>query len=192
MSASIEDKFTINFRFRREYMIELMTCLRIPAEFKMEYGHWVNGQEGMLVMLNFLAYPARFTDREEFFGWEYTRLCRIADYMKQYVYDTHRHRLQDFQWAAQYMALSKQAIQAKKLTLQRPPLLQPYPRTGKVAGYYDGFRMNVCRPGMLEVNDQNGVRVHVDIQASVYNDYVKVLIYSNAILKHEELISFVF
>ncbi|KAJ1428280.1 hypothetical protein B484DRAFT_301948, partial [Ochromonadaceae sp. CCMP2298] len=78
------------FIFRLEDMIRLMHCLRIPAYFRLDNGSVVNGQEGMMVMLRLLAYPLRLIDIEDFFGWELTRLCRIKNWMLDFVYRTHK------------------------------------------------------------------------------------------------------
>ncbi|KAJ1410758.1 hypothetical protein B484DRAFT_297994, partial [Ochromonadaceae sp. CCMP2298] len=78
------------FRFLQEDMYRLMRCLRIPTYFTLDNGSVVNGQEGMLVMLRLLAYPLRYIDIEEFFGWELTRLCRIKNYMLGFIYRKHR------------------------------------------------------------------------------------------------------
>lgn len=77
LDPTLQDNFTINFRFRVKHMTRLMTCLRIPAEFQLDNGSWVNGQEGLLIMLKLHAYPTRLTELEQFFGWEYSRISRI-------------------------------------------------------------------------------------------------------------------
>jgi hypothetical protein len=66
------------FRFQQADLPRLiMFDLQIPAEFKLDNGSRVNGQEGVLILLRFFAYPHRLLDLEEYFGWELTRLSRI-------------------------------------------------------------------------------------------------------------------
>jgi hypothetical protein len=44
-----------------------MRCLGIPAEFRLENGSWVNGQEGLLILLSFFASLNRQIYEEDFF-----------------------------------------------------------------------------------------------------------------------------
>jgi hypothetical protein len=92
------DNFTPFFRFLQRDMVRLMRCLRIPAYFTLDNGSVVDGQEGVLVMLRLLAFPLRYIDVEDFFGWEISRLCRIKNWMIKYVYRKHKHRVQDYLW----------------------------------------------------------------------------------------------
>ncbi|KAJ1397486.1 hypothetical protein B484DRAFT_301350, partial [Ochromonadaceae sp. CCMP2298] len=78
------------FRFPQPLMLRLMRSLRIPPYFKLDNGSVVNGQEGMLVMLKFLAAPLRLIEAEQYFGWELTRLSRIKNWMLQFVYKKHK------------------------------------------------------------------------------------------------------
>lgn len=96
LSPEIADSFTINFRFRREHIHCLAKCLRVPTEFKLDNGSWVNGQEGLLVMLRFLAYPTRLVDLEALFGLDLSKLSRINTSMKKLVCNNHQHRVTDY------------------------------------------------------------------------------------------------
>jgi hypothetical protein len=192
-SACLADNFTSNFRFRQEHMIRLARCLRIPPELKLDNGAWVNGQEGLLILLRFLAYPTRLLDLEQFFGWELSRLSRIFTYMKRFVYQQHRHRLEDH-WAwtvPNLLPQSLEAVRAKKLALH--PTRQLDPRTANVALHFDGFRVAVCRPQAQRLQEVDGGEVvHLDIQAQVYSNYTKVhnLLFLVAVSAHGLIVFF--
>jgi hypothetical protein len=154
-------------------MDELLQCLRIPGDFMLDNRTWVNGQEGLLVMLRLMAYPTRLMDQEQFLGWEYSCLSRINNYMKQYIFDNHHHRLQNYlDWHTQYFDVSKAAFQARKR--RDHPRGELYDRTKDVCQYFDGFRVHCCRPQAQQGVDANGMPVHLDIQALVYNGHEKV------------------
>lgn len=126
-------------------MTRLMRCLDIPAEFRLDNGSWVNGQEGLLICLHFLAFPSRLIDKEEMFGWEMSRLSRINKYMKCHIYTRQSHLLRDhWAWHIPHLQASKRTWQRKKLALH--PGVPLNPRTANVCQTYDGFRVNVCRP----------------------------------------------
>jgi predicted small secreted protein len=98
------DSFTAFFRFPQPLMLRLMQCLRIPAYFKLDNGSVVNGQEGVLVVLKFLATPLRLIEVEQYFGWEHTRLSRIKNWMLSFVYRKHKHRVKNYlHWHVRYI-----------------------------------------------------------------------------------------
>jgi hypothetical protein len=166
-TASIQSTFSVNFRFRQENMVRLMRCLRVPAEFMLDNGSWVNGQEGLLIMLHMLAYPARLIDKEEMFGWELSRLSRINKRMKILVYVQFKQLLKNnWAWHVPHLRSSKRAWQQKKLSLH--PQVPLNPRTAEVCQAYDGFRVTVSRP--QSVGNPGAV---LDIQAEVYSGYTK-------------------
>ena len=90
------DTFRTFYRFHQDEMPRLLRSLAIPAEFRLDNGSWVNGQEALMVMLRLLAYPLRYLDVEEAFGWETSRLCRIKVMMIKWVYSNHKHRVRDY------------------------------------------------------------------------------------------------
>ena len=45
------DTFTTFYRFHQHEMPRLLRSLAIPAEFRLDNGSWVNGQEALMVML---------------------------------------------------------------------------------------------------------------------------------------------
>jgi hypothetical protein len=153
-------------------MPELMRCISIPVEFQLPNGSWVNGQEGLLVLLKFLAYPTRQIDEEEFFGWENVRLSKILKWMKDFIFHHHGFRVQNcLQWHAQHFGASKEAIRAKKRSLH--PMNHLHERTEDVCLHFDGFRVCTCRPQDAEVDDEEEDRIDLDIQSTLYNGKVK-------------------
>jgi hypothetical protein len=168
-----------------------MACLNIPAEFRLPNNSWVNGQEGLLVFLNLMAYPYRLIDLEKVFGWEMTRLSRIFNWMKLYIYDNHKNLLENnFQWHARFWEKSKQAIQSKKRRLH--PHGQLNNRTVNVCSFMDCFRVEICHPtDCVGQPDANGNRVDLDIQALVYNGNI-IYHYMMFVFEHMHSISFFF
>jgi hypothetical protein len=163
------DSFTAFFRFPQPLMLRLMRSLRIPPYFKLDNGSVVNGQEGMLVMLKFLAAPLRLIEAEQYFGWELTRLSRIKNWMLQFVYKKHKHRVKNYLWwHVRYIQSCKEAMQAKKIKLSLTGTLAQ--RTKNVAWIIDGYRVRVCRP--RQPADQQ--QPDVDLQCLVYNKWKKV------------------
>ena len=168
--------FTTFFRFPLEYMPRLLRCLRIPTYFTLDNGSVVNGQEGLLVMLRLLAYPLRLIDTEEFFGWEMTRLSRINNFMINFVYKNHKHRIQNYlHWHVRYIKQCRTAMQNFKRSISLTGTLAH--RTRNVSWIIDGFRCSVSRPSQSQSQgqqQQHGPLPNVDIQCLVYNKWKKV------------------
>ena len=159
------DTFRAFYRFHQDEMPRLLRSLAIPAEFRLDNGSWVNGQEALMVTLRLLAYPLRYSDVEEAFGWKASRLCRIKVMMIKWVYSNHKHRVRDYlHWHIRYIQQSKDAMQRKKLVVSGNNHLPQ--RSRNVAWVIDGFRVRVSLPlrGENEVNTQ----------ALVYNKWIKV------------------
>lgn len=171
-SPCLESCFTINFRFRRECMTRLMRCLRMPEYFELDNRGIVNGQEGLLIYLKLFAWPARLTDHEVFLGWELSRLSRVFKWVGNFIYENHRHRVENyFHWHVPYLDNSKAAFRNKKTELSEDGRLSP--RTQNVCGAYDGIRFAVCRPSGEEVEDPNGNVIWLNTQMAIYNGYTK-------------------
>jgi hypothetical protein len=167
------DTFAAFFRFPLPFMPRLMRSLCIPAYFRLDNGSVVDGQEGMLVMLKFLAYPLRLIGEEQFFGWELTRLCRIRSWMLRFIHKKHKHRVQQYlHWHMPYIQRCKEAMQAKKLKLSLTGTLAH--RTRNVAHIIDGYRVAVCRPSQPAGQQLGGPQPHIDLQCLVYNKWKKV------------------
>ena len=171
-SPEIQSSFSQMFRFHRDHMQRLLQCLRIPAEFKLDNGSWVNGDEGLLILLRFMAYPTRLVDLEKTFGWECSRLSRISTWMKKYIFLGNRHRVQDYwDWHAPLLDNCKQAIRRKRLMLNNG---EHYDRTENICGFYDCFRIQICRPSDMVMHDDQGNEYVLRIQTEVYSGYKKV------------------
>lgn len=169
----LEDNFTFYFRFKRENMMRLLKVLRIPAEFKLDNGSWVNGEEGLLIFLKLFSYPQRVVDNEIFCGWECTRLSRIFCWIRNWIFDHHKRLVTDnLDWHAKYLESSKRAIQSYKRS--KHPNNELNPRTKNDCGFYDGMRIVTCRPKSKADFDDNGNIIHLNIQAQVYSGHIKV------------------
>jgi hypothetical protein len=182
LDADLQDRFTSNFRFRREDFPRLLRCLRIPNHFALENGSICVGEEALLIFLKIFSFPNKLIDVETFLGWESSRLSRIFNWISFFLYVTHRHRLEDYlDFHSQYLQASMRAMQAKKRRLHPQGLLNP--RTENVAEDFDGLRFAVCRPRdrvMVDAHGQpvlsaNGHIQRIDVQVQVYSGHVKVI-----------------
>ncbi len=166
--------FTINYRFRKEHILRLAGCLRIPPEFCLENGVWVNGQEALLITLRKLSFPLRFIDLENFAGWELSRLCRIFKFTMDFIFLHHSFRVTEMTDRTMgLLEASRLALQLKKRSLHPDGHL--YERTQSVCQYFDGFRVSICRPLDFIPIDEVDVDFppHIDIQALVYSGHKK-------------------
>lgn len=123
---SLQESFTVHFRFRNEFIIRVAKCLQIPADFQLDNGSWVNGQEGLLILLKMMSFPQRLVDVEGFFGWEMSRLSRILKFLKKLIYTRHKHRLEDYwHWHCEHILIpSRDAILSKKIALHPQGAMQ--------------------------------------------------------------------
>jgi hypothetical protein len=48
-----------HFRFTIPHLRVLLRCFGFPGEVQLDNGSWVNSQEGLMVMLKFVAFPLR-------------------------------------------------------------------------------------------------------------------------------------
>lgn len=165
------------FRFRKENITVLLQVLQIPPEFQLDNGGHVNGMEALLITLRMLAYPTRLLDIETLCGIERSRVSRIFNYVMDLIYRKFGKQFKNqFSFFVQFLDQSKTAIQNKKKKLY----LQHYHQERRtfdnnICGYYDGFRIEVCRPSASHVTDDDVI--HANIQSLVYSGYTKVNYY---------------
>ena len=66
------------FRFAREHVPELRTALKVPDMMRLPCGGIIDGEEALLIMLFYLAYPSRHTASTHFFGRATALVDRIC------------------------------------------------------------------------------------------------------------------
>lgn len=136
----------------------------------MDNGCWVNGEEGLLIFLKLFAYPQRLVENEIFCGWECTRLSRIFNWIRDWIFDQHNHLVTDnLDWHAKYLESSKHTMQSYKRSKHPQNALNS--RTQNDCGFFDGMKVAICRPKSRVDFDAGGNRVHLNIQGQMYSGH---------------------
>ena len=82
------------FRVEKNDLQRLAEALQIPGTFKCHKGTVCDGMEGLCMLLKRLAYPCRFSDMiETRFGRSVPELCMITNRVMDFIYNTHGHRI---------------------------------------------------------------------------------------------------
>ena len=81
------------FRVEKNDLQRLAEALQIPGTFKCHKGTVCDGMEGLCMLLKRLAYPCRFSDMISRFGRSVPELCMITNRVMDFIYDTHGHRI---------------------------------------------------------------------------------------------------
>lgn len=82
------------FRFNKRDIYTLAECLQIPAIITCSQRSKCDGLEGLCILLKRLSSPCRYSDMVPIFGRYPTAICLIFNYMLDYIYDNHKHRIQ--------------------------------------------------------------------------------------------------
>lgn len=126
-----------DFRVEKRDLQALANALQIPPVFKTHQRSVADGLEGMCMLLKRFAYPCRYKDMIPVFGRPVPELCMITNHVMNYIFDTHCHRITEW-----------------NNTLLSPDLLEVYANAvhGKGAplqncfGFIDGTVRPICRP----------------------------------------------
>ena len=164
--------FALDFRFRKHQICRVHRAFRTPDWIHLDNRSWVVGEEAILLTLSSLAFPQRLFDLEKKYHVEKSRISRILKWTKAFIYDQHRHRVQNFiGWHAMHTIRdSKAAFQTLKqnLSMNDPPTI-PH-RTRNVCVQIDGWIMRTTRP--RGYHDNNGI--YIDVQGVLYSGYKKI------------------
>ncbi|KAK3237514.1 hypothetical protein CYMTET_52416 [Cymbomonas tetramitiformis] len=79
----------LNFRFKKGDLYRLKRAVAVPACMKTSQGHKFTGEEGLLVMLNRLAYPSRLSDLAGKFRRRPERLSELFRAMTDWFVERH-------------------------------------------------------------------------------------------------------
>ena len=149
----MEDSECISeFRVQKCDLPKLADALDIPDSFHCYQGSVSGGMEGLCMLLRRLAYPCRYSDMVPRFGRPIPVLSMVTNEVLDFIYDTHSHRLT--QWNHAILA---------------PPLLQSYADAiyakgaaiDNCFGFIDGTVRPIARPGEYQRIVYNGhKRVH--------------------------------
>ena len=83
-------------RFGKQDLNLVHRNLQIPDEIVCSQRSVCDGMEAMCILLKRLAYPCRYTDMVPHFGRNPTELCLIFNEVLDFIYTSHRHRLQNW------------------------------------------------------------------------------------------------
>lgn len=134
-------------RFSSQHIYELARLLGIPARIVTPQRITCSGIEALCIMLKRLAYPCRYSDMVPFFGRDQTELCIIFNYVLNFLYNNHHHRLESWnQWFLQPRMLQ---LYAQTIHDKGAPLHNCF-------GYIDGTVIPICRPKLNQRVVYNG------------------------------------
>ena len=93
LDAMDETECKVEFRFAKADLFLLLRGLRFPNRFKWSQRTVCTGIEGLSILLRRLTFPCRCADIVSRFGRNPTEFCFIFNYVLNFVFETHHHRL---------------------------------------------------------------------------------------------------
>ena len=91
-----ESECGTELRFGKQDLDFLRRNLQIPDEIVFSQRSVCDGMEAMCILLKKFAYPCRYTDMVPRFVRNPTELCLIFNEVLDFIYTSHRHRLQNW------------------------------------------------------------------------------------------------
>ena len=151
-------------RFRKADLPRLLTALRIPETVHLGNRIRVNGEEALCVLLTRMAYPCTYNALAAIFGRERSIVCRLFRGTLDHVFETQKHRLQDYLgfWAPKFHYLSC-CIDRKRMASGLPDNMIEESHK-RVVGFIDGTLRACSRPKAVG---------GFDIQRQCYNGWKK-------------------
>ena len=147
-----DDECLSEFRFRKHDLPLLAEVLQIPDKITLYQRSVCSGLEALCLVLRRLAYPCRYADLISTFARPVPVLCMICNYMIDFIYETHNHRL--LQWNNQVLNANALETYATAITAKGSPLNNCF-------GFIDGTVRPICRPGENQQIVYNGhKRIH--------------------------------
>ena len=138
------------FRFRKHDLQILSEVLQIPDSFRCYQRSVVDGMEGLCILLRGLSYPCRYSDMISQFGLPVPVLSMVSNDVLDFIYNTHRHRIT--QW--NHNVLNPAALQ-----IYSNAIADKGAAFHNCFGFFDGTVRPVCRPGEHQIYNGNK-RVH--------------------------------
>ena len=94
------------FSFRRHDLQILSEVLQIPDSFRCYQRSVVDGMEGLCILLRTLSYPCRYSDMISRFGLPVPVLSVVSNDVLDFIYNTHRHLITQWNHNVLYQAYS--------------------------------------------------------------------------------------
>ena len=140
------------FRFRKHDLQILSEVLQIPDSFRCYQRNVVDGMEGLCILLRRLSYPCRYSDMISRFGLPVPVLSMVSNDVLDFIYNTHRHRIT--QWNHNVLNPAALQIYSNAIADKGAALHNCF-------RFVDGTVRPVCRPGEHQRVIYNGhKRVH--------------------------------
>ena len=135
------------FRFRKHDLQILSEVLQIPDSFRCYQRSVVDGMEGLCILLRRLSYPCRYSDMISRFGLPVPVLSMVSNDVLDFIYNTHRHRIT--QWNHNVLNPAALQIYSNAIADKGAALHNCF-------GFVDGTVRPVCRPGEQQRVIYNG------------------------------------
>ena len=140
------------FRFRKHDLQIFSEVLQMPDSFRCYQRSVVDGMEGLCILLRRLSYPCRYSDMISRFGLPVPVLSMVSNDVLDFIYNTHRHRIT--QWNHNVLNPAALQIYSNAIADKGAALHNCF-------GFVDGTVRPVCRPGEHQRVIYNGhKRVH--------------------------------
>ena len=124
-------------RFNKADIFLLLEVLRFPDKFVCSQRTVCSKLEGLCILLKRLAFPCRYTDMVSRFGRNPTELCLIFNTVLDFVYSSHRHRLES--WNQPFLLPQVLERYAQTIHDRGAPLRNCF-------GFVDGTLCEIARP----------------------------------------------
>ena len=124
-------------RFNKADIFLLLEVLRFPDKFVCSQRTVCSKLEGLCILLKRLAFPCRYTEMVSRFGRNPTELCLIFNTVLDFVYSSHRHRLES--WNQPFLLPQVLERYAQTIHDRGAPLRNCF-------GFVDGTLCEIARP----------------------------------------------
>lgn len=138
-----------NLRFRKAELRQLFLLSNFPQLVRCDNGVKCQGEYAFCLMLYRLAYPCRFFNLQEIFGREFTQLSRIFKFAINFMYESHRHKVQgNLDWYKDRFALYHNAVIRRIRMSRHNHNIGFMPEElSDIFAFLDGTGLEIARPG---------------------------------------------
>ena len=127
----------VDFRFKKNDLATLVAVFGLPEKIITSQRTVCSGLEGLCVLLKRLAFPCRYTDMASLFGRNPTEICLIFNTVIDFMYETHCHRLKNW---------NQPILQPQKLKEYCDAIYQKGSPLNNCFGFIDGTVRGIARP----------------------------------------------
>lgn len=147
-----DDECLSEFRFHKRDLPLLADVLRIPETIECYQRSICSGLEALCILLKRHSYPCRYSDMVARFAKPVPVLCMINNYMIDYIYQSHSHRI--LEWNDSILDPYLLERYSRAITAKGSPLDNCF-------GFIDGTVRPISKPGENQRVLYNGhKRVH--------------------------------